>query len=353
MKAGTYILEAESAYYTFEPVTAVIDSETESLPDLVADRVQVCGKIDVDKSEMEKYSGEKRIVMIKSKQEYSEQKMQANNEGVFCTEVKMGEYTVTPIINLDESSYELHLTPESFNIKVDCDPINDLKFTQIKVSISGEVKLLEKDESQKITVALKGKNVPEKTAKVKNGKFELTSILPGKYEISIDKPDFCWKESIINIDIKNHDIKNINFIQTGYALQYYSEKDINVQITGETSAIHLSSGDNSYCLKSKGIYEITPIGCYKFEKSTITYNTNSSAAIKFIPEEYLIEGYLESKDSSLKNLDEFVTISYKINSKETPIKIKKEEKDHGKYLFQFYSHKDAEVEIRFYFSIKV
>ena len=64
MKEGTYILEAESAYYTFEPVTAVIDSAAEGLPDVVADRVQVCGKIDVEKTELVKYLGERRIVMI-------------------------------------------------------------------------------------------------------------------------------------------------------------------------------------------------------------------------------------------------------------------------------------------------
>lgn len=133
MKAGTYILEAESAFYTFEPVTAIIDSSTETLPDVVADRVQVCGKIDVEKSEMAKYEGERRNVMIKAKGGYVEQKMQADENGVFCTEVKMGEYVVTPIVNLDESSYGLYLTPDHYDIKVEGDhPIKDLKFAQIK-----------------------------------------------------------------------------------------------------------------------------------------------------------------------------------------------------------------------------
>lgn len=136
MKPGTYIIEAENSYYTFEPISATIDANTEKMPDVVADRVQICGKIDIEASEMKAYTGEKKIVTIKAKGGYLEQKMQADERGVFCTEVKMGEYIVTPIVNLDDSSYTLHLTPERYEIKVEDHPITNLVFSQIKYQFS-------------------------------------------------------------------------------------------------------------------------------------------------------------------------------------------------------------------------
>lgn len=81
---------------------------------------------------MAKYTGEKRIVRIKAKGGYVEHKMQADEQGMFCTEVKMGEYTVTPIVNTDDSSYALYLSPEFYDIKVEDKPIDHLTFVQIK-----------------------------------------------------------------------------------------------------------------------------------------------------------------------------------------------------------------------------
>jgi len=343
MRAGSYILEAESVYYTFDPITAIIDSETETLPDLVADRVQVCGQIDVGKDEMPKYAGQKRIVMIKSKQDYSEQKMQADDSGIFCTEVKMGEYTVTPLVNLDESAYELHLRPKSSNVKVEGDPISDLRFEQIKVNISGKVKYLE--EGENVTVILEKRGEKIKAVNVVKGLFKFESILPGSYKVKIMKPNYCWEKSSIDVEIKAEGVGNLEFIQSGYALQYTSEKDVDVKISGETSPIHFYAGDHFHCLKKKGEYSITLIGCYKFPKANIVYTTDSPNPIKLIPEEFLVEGYIEAKDSSLTNLNEHVIIKCKLNSKTIDLNLKKDDKHKERYRFSFYSKKNTEAEL--------
>ena len=346
MKEGTYILEAESAYYTFEPVTAVIDSAAEGLPDVVADRVQVCGKIDVEKTELVKYLGERRIVMIKSKGGYTEQKMQVDEQGVFCTEVKMGEYTVTPIVNLDESSYGLHLTPESYDIKVEGDPIKNLRFAQIKVDISGRVKCLDSDECKEISVQLSGMGAETKTAKAKKGEFAFTSILPGKYKLSIVKQDFCWKESDIIIEIKSQSVKDIEFSQTGYALQYDAAKNVDVAISGKAEAVAFKEGRNFYCLAATGEYTITPMGCYKFAESTIHYSTASPKVIKLVPEKYLIEGVLVSGDSSLSNIHEYVTITAKtVGGAVETIKVEGDSKTDGKFMFRFFSKGGVVVQL--------
>jgi hypothetical protein len=253
----------------------------------------------------------------------------------------MGEYTVTPLVNLDESAFELHLTPKSSNIKVEGNPISNLKFEQIKVNILGRVKYLEEGEDAVVVLEKGGKKV--KSVDVVKGVFNFEFILPGSYKVKIVKPNYCWEKSSIDVEIKAEELNNLKFIQSGYALQYTSEKDVDVKISGESSPIHFYAGDHSHCLKAKGEYSITPIGCYKFPKANITYTTYSPTPVKLIPEEFLVEGYIETKDSSLTNLNDHVIIKCKLNSKETTLNLKKVEK--GNYGFSFYSKKNTEAEL--------
>lgn len=337
-------MEAESVYYTFEPVTATIDSETETLPDLIADRVQVCGQIDVGKAEMSKYTGQKRIIMIKSKHDYAEQKMQADDTGVFCTEVKIGEYTVTPLANLDDSAFELHLTPRSSDIKVE-GPIDSLKFVQIKVAISGVVEYLDAAEENEATVTLERAGEKPRSVKAAKGKFEFAEVLPGSYKVSVVKNEYCWEKTVINVEIKAEGVKDVKFMQSGYALQYSSEKDVDVMITGEKNPVHFQAGDHFYCLKKKGEYEIKPMGCYKYPEKSINYSTSSPSSVKLVPKEYLVEGYVESKDSSFTNLNEHVLIKCKVNSKDLTVTLQKDETQKSRYRFQFYSGGNMKAEI--------
>jgi len=346
MHSGTYILEAESAYYTFEPVTAAIDSSADTLPDLVADRVQVCGKLELEKSEMSKYTGERRIVMIKAKGGYQEQKMQVNEQGEFCMEVKMGEYTVIPQVNLDETSYGLHLSPHSHEIKVEGDPIKDLRFSQIKVSLTGKVKCFDPEECKDVSIQLSGLHETTQSTKATKNTFTFASVLPGKYKLSIIKPDFCWQESDINVEIKSQNIKDIEFIQTGYALQYDAAKDVEVLISGKNTPILFKEGVNSYCLSAKGEYVLTPTGCYKFAEPTIQYNTATPKIVKLLPEKYLIEGVLISPDTSLSAIQQYVTVSVKfVGAPEEILKVTESPKQKNHFTFSFYAKKGAVVQL--------
>ncbi len=354
MKAGTYILEAESAFYTFEPVTAVIDSSAEALPDVAADRVQVCGKIDVEKSELAKYAGEKRNVMIKAKGGYVEQKMQANENGDFCTEVKMGEYVVTPIVNLDESSFGLYLTPEHYEIKVEGDPIKNLKFSQIKVDVSGRVKCFAQDECKDVTIQLAVAHGEPKTVKVSHNTFSFASVLPGKYKLSIAKPDFCWQETEMSLEIRSQSLKDIEFVQTGYALQYDAEKEVEVRINGKAESVLFKEGRNAHCLAAKGKYQITPMGCYKFAEATLTYDTTSPKVVRLVPEKYLIKGILNVNDASLADISKYVAISVKTTDSTGAVTEDKiaVEPEGQKYIFQFFSKGQVGVQITPYVRVQ-
>ena len=42
--------------------------------------------------------------------------------------------------------------------------------------------------------------------------------------------EFCWEKERYDIDLSDHDIKNIHFVQTGYAMPYESTHKFDVKI---------------------------------------------------------------------------------------------------------------------------
>lgn len=213
-------------------------------------------------------------------------------------------------------------------------------FILVRVNVSGTIKCFDEKDCQKISLKLVGVHDTAKTIEAQKGSFEFTSILPGKYKIIINKPDFCWKDSELIVEIRAQSYSNIQFVQAGYAMQYQAEKDIDVMIEGKTEKIHCKEGKNHYCLSNKGEYKITPVGCYKLAETTFLYNTNSPAIIKLIPTQYLIEGKMVVNDSSLTNIQNYVGISVKITDEkgsvsEDTLSIKSNH--HGEYPFQYYA----------------
>lgn len=73
----------------------------------------------------------------------------------------------------------------------------NVNFGQTKLPIVGKVKCLDNSDKRckDITVQLlSSDNKVIATSSIdKDGKFTFEKLLPGKYKLKIDQPDFCWK----------------------------------------------------------------------------------------------------------------------------------------------------------------
>lgn len=193
-----------------------------------------------------------------------------------------------------------------------------------------------------------------KTAKISHEAFSFSSVLPGKYRLVISKSDFCWQETERLIEIKSQNMKDIEFLQTGYALQYDAEKEVEVKINDKV--VLFKEGKNAHCLAAKGVYQLTPVGCYEFAEATMTYNTNAPRVIKLVPQKYLIQGILTTTDNSLSGIQKHVKIAVKTT--DASGKVSEEEirvdadRTQGGYTFQFFSKGHVTVQITPYVKLQ-
>lgn len=123
-------------------------------------------------------------------------------------------------------------------IVVESHPILDVVFNQSKLAISGSISCIEKDDKKckglKVDLLSKGKIVETETAS-NQGTFKFERVLPGKYQLRVQNPDFCWENSQLDINVVDSDITDIKFKQTGYSMTYDSTHNLDVAVTKSKS----------------------------------------------------------------------------------------------------------------------
>ena len=71
-----------------------------------------------------------------------------DDKGAFCFEVKPGNYLVSPLVTAEEKDKGLRLLPQERQVMVEGSPVLNVNFNQSKLSISGKLKCIEKNDSK-------------------------------------------------------------------------------------------------------------------------------------------------------------------------------------------------------------
>jgi len=121
---GAYILEGVHEHYFFDAMNIVIKPQVRQIAELVSNYYHLCGKIEVDAKE--NFSAAKRAVVLNHGG--AERRTTTDEKGEFCFELKPGKYTVSLAITPEEKEKGLRLIPQEHNVKIESEPILDLKF---------------------------------------------------------------------------------------------------------------------------------------------------------------------------------------------------------------------------------
>ena len=55
---------------------------------------------------------------------------------------------------------------------------------------------------------------------------------------------------------------------------------------------NLKKGTNRFCLAKPGVYQLTPVSCYRFEEETYAYDTNNPHIIDLEALDYQVTGFI-------------------------------------------------------------
>lgn len=116
------------------------------------------------------------------------------------------------------------------------------------------------------------------------GRFQFNNLLPGKYQLTIQLDDWCWKSKSMDLEIVDRDLNDIVLEQIGFFLSVSSSHDVDVPYTlnGQPTNDHLKvkSGTSKHCLPHAGRYVFTPQGCHVFEPASVEWSTDKPTLVQ-------------------------------------------------------------------------
>lgn len=226
-----------------------------------------------------------RNVQIKGEgaTKFKQQTVQADKDGKYCASLPAGTYTISPLVSSSEESAGLTFSPPQASIEVASTPLNDVNFSQLRVTVSGRVVCLATPCDTAVSVTLHPSSSSSSASSITtslglDNQFTLRDVLPGNYRISVNIPNdvWCWDEQTRQLAV-SRDTANVEFVQTGYVLPVTASHDASLLVARgkdaqETHVVKANS-PAKICLKKSGTYTVTPQACFKFGQDSFTFDT--------------------------------------------------------------------------------
>ncbi|ELT93278.1 hypothetical protein CAPTEDRAFT_179513 [Capitella teleta] len=308
MRPETYTIEVQSELIFFDPVEVKISPSAPQLPDVTASRFSVCGHVIIDRlPEGMGHSTQSRKVQVESAKT-GIITTGTDGEGNFCFRLPAGTYAIKVMLSSAEEKAGLRVAPDVIDFTVKDQPLDHIKFSQFRATVSGSVECTEGCGSLHLSITSLGRSEERRvvmTSEDENGKtkFSFDNIMPGKYKVNLMNEEWCWEEKAKDIEVVDQNLNAILFRQSGYILSCHLSHDITLNFAqeskpGNVGSFNLTKGVNKFCLKEPGVYKLTPVSCHQFEQETYAYDTVHPSQLSMNAVRHRVEGRIVTQESA-------------------------------------------------------
>eukprot|EP01122_Echinamoeba_exundans_P007456 TRINITY_DN2311_c0_g2_i2.p1 TRINITY_DN2311_c0_g2~~TRINITY_DN2311_c0_g2_i2.p1 ORF type:complete len:1254 (+),score=406.06 TRINITY_DN2311_c0_g2_i2:197-3958(+) len=324
VEAGQYKISASKDKMTFSGPSAIqITPSTSKLPEFTLKTVELCGRVSIPHPpagvEPTTTSSRQVALALASNPSKTISKTSTSVEGVsgsYCFSVEPAQnYVVSPVVTDREERAGLLLSSTAQTVKVDCEPVANVNFAQSLLTVSGRVRCLTPPCDPSIAVTLQSSGSESggdvvTTGLVADDVFVFQHVVPGSYVVSIDKPDWCFENQALQVQVIKQDVSDLELVQSGYKLNVKSSHDVNVEygLVGEKTtnslAVKARGESSSACVAAAGVYNVRVAqSCFSFSASnakTVSENnfqysteSNGGKPISLTAKSYRLNGVVE------------------------------------------------------------
>nr|XP_045584151.1 nodal modulator 3-like isoform X1 [Procambarus clarkii] len=297
IQSGKHKIKVTADKYEFEEAVVIINPQHPVVDDVFPARYAVCFSVTVEKTAS--HTGPWTISIQNDSGAHSELLTNINGQG--CTHLAAGTYTTAVKLSSAADEAGMRFGPLEHVFTVESDPIGELTFSQFLGEITGKISCLEKcpDLTVILRFAQGGSGTPRSTVAV-DGKFSLTEVVPGSYQLSVQKDEWCWKLKTIPVIVNTHNVQ-VSLEQVGYQLTLASSHETTLSYTTSTGAsgtVVAQKGSTLVCMSASGIYTLTPVGCHKFGSSQIQWDTSSPNLVTLSATKHQLTGAVRSSEAA-------------------------------------------------------
>ncbi|KAK9950516.1 hypothetical protein M0R45_006002 [Rubus argutus] len=315
--SNRYTIEATKEHYKFSNLNDyLVLPNMASVVDIKAVSYDVCGVV-----QMVRAGYKAKVTLTHGPENVKPQVKQTDGSGNFCFEVPTGEYRLSALAASPESASSLLFLPSHIDVVVKS-PLLNVKFSQALVTVSGTVACKEKcGTSVSVTLSgLGGKhNEEKKTISLtdESSEFLFRNVIPGKYRFEVKhnsresvtgEDNWCWDQSLIDVDVGVDDVKGIKFVQKGYWVHVISTHDVDASMVhpdGSSMNLKIKKGSQNICVEHPGVHELHFVNsCIFFGSSSMKIDTSNPSPIHLKGEKYLLKGKINVASSSFDGVNE-------------------------------------------------
>ncbi|XP_023031722.1 nodal modulator 3 [Drosophila willistoni] len=277
IKAGSYNIEIASSQLQFNPVQVKVLINTETLPTIVPQAYEVCGKVVSSKS----YT----VGLTKSGSTFhTTATTKPESGGSWCAFLPAGKYQIEVVTTEADKASGVQFFPVQQQTEVKDSPVSGITFSQLRAKIRGELQCLP-DATGTCTAAevtlqaLDATGQPTENkwkAKAHRGKYVFKDVLPGPYELTIPQGNLCYESTRVFINVAVAEEDAPPFVHKGYevsiisshrALMRYTHVTGPSQPKPATETLKILSGVNTFCVSKYGSYDFKLEGCHLYDDS--------------------------------------------------------------------------------------
>ncbi|XP_054737233.1 BOS complex subunit NOMO1 [Anastrepha obliqua] len=353
MKSGNYKLHVEYPKLKFDEIEVNLQITTSSIADLVPVAYEVCGKVVSQKSYV--------VGITKHVSSFHTTVSSKAETGEWCTFLTSGKFNIEVLTTDADKTSGVQFFPVQQQIEVQSEPLRDIIFSQLRATLTGELKCLPDAPPvcTEVLVTLRSLDAvgqptgQKQSVNANGGKYLFKDLLPGPYELTIPQLNMCFDSTTAFINIASASETAPPFIQRGYEVSIISShraimKYSYISPTGaveqqqpSVETLKLLAGVNTFCVPTFGTYKIKLEGCHIYDESLPkTFSTTDGSPIIITAIAHKIGVRVLSTDPSTDNL-RFVVESKSLG-KQVITPTAEAHKVDGNYAFRYDTHLQPE-----------
>ncbi|KAF0301730.1 Nodal modulator 2 [Amphibalanus amphitrite] len=320
--SGQFRLSAEADSVQFESRTVTVSPSAPQLPDLVAAAFQVCGRVDLSNLPDGVSAGPRSVEFKVAGSETAYTAVTAA-DGAFCTFLRPATYRLRVVVSEDERKRGLSFGSAQQELAVSA-PVSGVTFSPFRARVSGAVRCLESCAGLQLTLSAEGLP-PRAATAAADGRFAFDGVLPGQYEVTVTKDEWCWAASSVPVTVSAADVTGLQLIQSGYRLTLVTSHSTEILFRLASSAgstapaadyATLTAGSNTLCVPAAGVYQVEPRGCHQFQEPALRADTTSTAPLELRAVTHRVSGSVSCREAT-KDVRVRLTVETEVTELET------------------------------------
>uniref|UniRef100_A0A2P2I1N0 Nodal modulator 3-like n=1 Tax=Hirondellea gigas TaxID=1518452 RepID=A0A2P2I1N0_9CRUS len=302
VKTGKYTITVAADALEFSSTIVSVSAASPTVAAIMPSHYSCCFRVVLDRAAD---AGHTAWAVLVSGSVGESSSVLTGKDGRGCLMLPLGDYRVTVQLTSQQQDQGIRFGPPEHVLSVSGPATKELVFSQFLGEVRATVTCLEDCPLTALTLLLRATDGTARSATAAAGGNKLKTaiatwkeVVPGKYQVQLQKEDWCWSQNSIQIEVNTENVE-VSFFQSGYLLTLTSSHEITLpySVQGSKSSsgtVEVQKGTTKTCLSIPGVYTFTPDSCHKFSSSSYKWESAEPSLVSLVATHHTVTASVQA-----------------------------------------------------------